>query len=119
MVEVKDVLKFRHWEQGRKINFGKLFSYINKMRDMQKELQCGKVFPASYLATYSRHKDKNYVLIVDMIKHRDSVYSNKPLVYGQLIVGVNQVIVRIMDLNAKDKLVAEIIYDSDTKIKNC
>lgn len=116
MVQVEDILKFRHWEQGRRVNFGKLFSYISTVREMQKELECGKVFPAAYLATYSRHKDKNYVLIVDMIKHRDSVYSNKPLLYGQLVVGSKQVIVKIMDLNAKDKLLAEVIYDSDEKV---
>lgn len=116
MLEVIDVLKYRRWEQSKKINFGRLFSYISEVRALQKELQCGKVFPASYLATYSRHKDKNYILVIDMIKQVDSVYGNKPIVYAQLIVGRNQVIVRMMDLNIKDKHVEEIVYDSESNI---
>jgi hypothetical protein len=116
MVEVMDVLKFRRWEQSKKVNFGRLFAYISEVRAMQRELQCGKVFPSSYLATYSRHKDKNYILVVDMIKQIDSVYGNKPIVFAQLIIGRNQVIVRMMDLNIKDKHVAEIVYDSDSNV---
>lgn len=116
MLEVVDVLKFRRWEQSKKVNFGRLFAYISEVRAMQKELQCGKVFPSSYLATYSRHKDKNYILVVDMIKQIDSVYGNKPIVFAQLIIGRNQVIVRMMDLNIKEKHVAEIIYDSESNI---
>jgi hypothetical protein len=116
MVEVMDVLKFRRWEQSKKVNFGRLFAYISEMREIQAELQCGKVFPSSYLATYSRHKDRNYILVVDMIKQVDSVYGNKPIVYAQLIVGRNQIIVSMIDLNLSDKKKEEIIYDSNTKI---
>jgi len=116
MVEVMDVLKFRRWEQTKKVNFGRLFGYISEMREIQEELQCGKMFPSSYLATYSRHKDKNYILVVDMIKQVDSVYGNKPIVYAQLIVGRNQVIVSMIDLNLSGKKKEEIIYDSNTRI---
>jgi len=116
MVEVMDVLKFRRWEQSKKVNFGRLFAYISEVRAMQKEIKCGKVFPSSYLATYSRHKDKNYILVIDMIKQIDSVYGNKPIVFAQLIVGRNQVIVRMMDLNVKERHLAEIVYDSDNNI---
>ncbi len=116
MVEVMDVLRFRRWEQSKKVNFGRLFAYISEVRELQQELQCGKVFPSSYLATYSKDKNKNYVLVIDMIKSVDSVYGNKPIVYAQLIVGRNQVIVRMVDLNVKNKNKEEVIFDSDTKV---
>ena len=116
MVEVLDVLSYRRWQQVKKINFGRLFSYISEVRELQKELKCGKVFPSSYLATYARYKDKNYILVIDMIKGRDSVFGNKPIIYAQLVVGHMQVIVRMKDLNSVDKETHEIIYDSDEKI---
>lgn len=116
MVEVLDVLGFRRWEQVKRINFGRLFSYISEVRGIQKQLECGKVFPASYLATYARYKDKNYILVVDMIKRRDSVFGNKPIIYAQLVIGHMQVIVRLKDLNSVSKETHEIIYDSDEKV---
>lgn len=116
VVEVLDVLGFRRWEQVKRINFGRLFSYISEVREIQKQLECGKMFPASYLATYARYKDKNYILVIDMIKGRDSVFGNKPIIYAQLVIGHMQVIVRMKDLNSVSKETHEVIYDSDEKV---
>lgn len=116
MLDLEEVMKFRRWEQGKKINFGRLLSFISEVRTFQKEIGCGKVFPAPYLGIQSRHKDRNYVLVVDMIKAQDSVYENKPIVHAQMIMGRNQVIIRIKDLNARFRNIQEITFDSDENV---
>ena len=116
MISLDNILKFRRWERGKRVNFGRLLSFISEVRDLQKELECGKVFPSSYLATYSKHKDKNYILVIDMIKSKDSVFENKPVTHAQLIVGRNQVIVRIKDFNSKENIKTELVFDSEENV---
>jgi len=116
VLEMENVLKFRYWEQGKKINFGRLLSFISEVRGFQKILECGKVFPSAYLGTYSKHRDKNYVLVVDMVKQIFPVYENRPVVHAQIIMGRNQAIVRIRDYNDKNRIVQELVWDSDEKI---
>ena len=116
MLDIEEILKFRRWEQGKKTNFGRLLSFISDVRDFQKELKCGKVYPASYLGTYSKHKDKNYVLVINMIKQQGDQYDNKPFVQAQIIMGRNQVVVRIKDFNDKNRITEEITWDSDEKV---
>jgi hypothetical protein len=113
---MEEILKLRRWEQGKKINFGRLLSFISEVRDFQKELECGKVFPSAYLGTYARHKDKNYILVIDMVKQVFPVYENKPVVHAQIIMGRNQVILRLKDYNDKNRIKQEIVWDSDEKV---
>jgi len=116
VLDIEEILKFRRWEQGKKVNFGRLLSFISEVREFQKTLECGKVYPSSYLGTYSKHKDKNYILVINMIKLHLDAYENKPFIQAQIIMGRNQVMVKIKDVNDRKNVVEEIAWDSEEKV---
>lgn len=119
MIDLEKILVYRRWEQVNNINFGKLLSYIGEVRELQEKLDCGKVFPASYLGTYARDKDKNYVLVIDLMKSLDSVYDNRPVVHAKIVVGNQQVVVKVKDLNKELESSVNIVYDTDDRTLNC
>lgn len=108
---IEEFQKYKHWKQCKKVNYSKLFGYISEMRKLQAQLQCGKVFPSSYLATYSRQRDRDYILVIDLVKNRDSVYANRPFIYAQIICGLSQVLLRIKDMNSNGSV--DIVYNDE------
>jgi len=108
---IEEFVKYKHWKQCKKVNYSKLFGYISEMRKLQAELKCGKVFPSSYLATYSRQRDRDYILVIDLVKNRDSVYANRPFIYAQVICGLSQVLLRVKDLNSNGSV--DIVYEDE------
>lgn len=115
LIDLEKILVYRRWEQVNNINFGKLLSYIGEVRELQKELGCGKVFPASYLGTYAKDKDKNYVLVIDLMKSLDSVYDNRPVVHAKIVVGKQQVVVKVKDLHKELESSMDVVYNTEDR----
>jgi len=109
MLDLKFVEKHRFWEQytlsGRKnsINFGKILSYLSDVREIQKELGCGRVYTSTYLGTEPRADtpEKEYLLVVELLPARGATYANQPISHIRFEIGKKQIVLKMRDLQTR------------------
>jgi len=109
MIDLSFVEKHRFWEQytltGKRnvINYGKILSYLSDVRELQKEIGCGRVYTSTYLGVEPRPDtpEKEYLLVVELLPARGATYENQPISHIRFEIGKKQLLLKMRDLQTK------------------
>lgn len=109
MIDLKYIDKYKFWEQytltGKKntINYGKILSYLSDVRELQKQLGCGRVYTSSYLGVEPRPDapEKEYLLVVELFPSRGATYENQPISHIRFEIGKKQILLKMRDLQTR------------------
>ena len=109
MIDLDYIDKYKFWDQytltGKKntINYGRILSYLSDVREIQKEIGCGRLYTSTYLGIEPRPDapEKEYLLVVELFPARGATYENQPISHIRFEIGKRQIILKIRDLQTR------------------